>query len=116
MKRRRRFLLIGIVIILTLLIAALGWQNHRMRVQYERVKLGMTLEEVEEILGPHDIGISMRPQTLSANWDYVGGRIAVFIGPSGKVTAKWFGWLGIWKHEFDPNPDDLTGETVSNRL
>src|SRR5215813_6059019 len=75
-RRRKRIAVVALALIAIMLSLIIAWRVQVESARYESVQLGMTVKEVEDILGPMDLGISMEFNT-SARWSSIGGTIYV---------------------------------------
>jgi hypothetical protein len=66
------------------------------RANFDRIEVGMTLDEVTDILGPHRPGprfmlINGGPSPLElATWSSFGASVAVYVDTGGRIRAKQY--------------------------
>jgi hypothetical protein len=96
-RRWKRIAVLALALIATALISIIAWRVQVESARYDSVQLGMTVHEVEAILGPMDTGITLHFDT-SARWSRIGGTIYVNFNKDGNATWKTFSAYGITKH------------------
>jgi hypothetical protein len=86
MKSRRWILWVGLAATLALVVVAVAWRaSHRLRLEnVARIQVGMTLQEVEDLLGgpPGDYGM----------WRFGAGEMTQegVLAPPGSTELVWF--------------------------
>lgn len=86
------------------------------KANYERITVGMTLQEVEAVLGcpPGDytdgqaLNPHLRDSAPCGQWLGFGGEVGVDFDPAGRVERKWYAPAVIWTRRA-PLWDRLTG-------
>src|SRR5438045_3179765 len=96
-RGKMRVAALACAVIAAVLSIIIAWRVRIESDRYDRVELGMTVAEVDEILGPTDEAITMSFNT-SARWSSIGGTVYVCFDQNNKATWKLLTAYGITKH------------------
>jgi len=96
--RRKRVAVLALALIAITLFLIIARRVQIESARYDRLQLGMTIEEVEDILGPEESSLTLSFNT-TARWSSIGGTVYVNFDRHGIATAKLFSAYGIRKHQ-----------------